>query len=236
MQFAPDQTLACAGAAGLDGQRDNQRREKDALSRSCINNFRHEQRSSYRTGGCPRIRRSTVRGPEAISGPFVILLGNSATAVLVTADRKCMALNQLRSQRGFTIVEAIIAIVVLMIVALGLLAILPTSFNDTVRDSERVQAVAVGQQYLDALTEYVTNNGVDTGLPSAPTIAIDPGDVMEGSGAPADSPGNFTLTNNGCPAVAGSQAEFDCVATVTWTEHGASRSVQVESYVTSQKN
>jgi prepilin-type N-terminal cleavage/methylation domain-containing protein len=141
-----------------------------------------------------------------------------------------------RTRRGFTLIEAMLSMIVLVVAFMGSLAAIPVAFNNTLRDSERVQAIAAGQQYLDALSEYVTFNGVDTNLPAAPTIAVDAGERFEGDGVAATSPGNFTITNNGCPAVTGSNAEFDCVVTVKWTENSANRTVTVESYVTSQKN
>lgn len=141
-----------------------------------------------------------------------------------------------RTARGFSIIEALISIMLLMIAILGILAAIPSSFNNTVRDSERVQAVAAGQQYLDALQEYVTFNGSDANLPSPPAISADAGGIFEGTGSPAVSPGQFTITNNGCPAVSGSTAEYDCQVYVKWTENGVAREVDLESYVTSQAN
>jgi len=135
--------------------------------------------------------------------------------------------------RGFTVIEALIAFVILLIGMLAMLAIIPSSYSNTVRDSERVQAIAAGQQYLDQLTDYVAYNGT-TNLPAPPTVAIDSGDVFEGTGTAASSGGVFTIVGN-CPAKSGSNAEFDCTVTVTWTESGSPRTVSVESYVTSQQ-
>lgn len=126
--------------------------------------------------------------------------------------------------------------IVLTVALLGSLAAIPTAFNNTLRDSERIQAIAVGQQYLDSLMEYVTFNGSDANLPAAPTISVDAGQRFEGDGVAATNPGNFSITNNGCPKIASSNAEYDCLVTVAWTENSAHRTVVVESYVTSQKN
>ena len=136
--------------------------------------------------------------------------------------------------RGFTIVEALIAIVVLIGVLFALLGIVPQSFSYAERDAQRSQALGTAQQYLDTLREYVANNKFTaTSLPSPAPASIDGGDTFAGSVAET-SPGTFGLTNNGCPLVGGSAKMFDCVVTVSWTEAGVPRTATLESYVTQQ--
>lgn len=138
------------------------------------------------------------------------------------------------AQRAFSIIEALIAIVMLIGVMLALLGIVPATFQNASRDSQAVEAATTAQQYLDALRQHVKSKGTNANLPAPRSIAIDAGDSYLASGTANASPGNFSLTNNGCPSIAGSSQMFDCVATATWTENNHSRSVSVESYVTSQ--
>ncbi|HZV78172.1 MAG TPA: hypothetical protein VFF60_01035 [Candidatus Binatus sp.] len=136
--------------------------------------------------------------------------------------------------RAFTIIEALVAIVVLLCVLLAMIGLVPRTFANAQRDSTRTEALSSAQQYLDTLHEYVANNKFTaSSLPSPAPVTIDAGDTFEGSAAIA-SPGTFQLANNGCPQVGGSAKMFDCVVTVTWTESGASRKVSVESFVTQQ--
>jgi type II secretory pathway pseudopilin PulG len=140
----------------------------------------------------------------------------------------------MNGRRAFTIIEALIAIVMLIGVMLALLGILPSTFQFASRDSQAVQAATGGQQYLDALRHYVQSNGTNVNLPAAPIVAIDAGNSYMASGVSNASPGNFVLTNNGCPLVSGSSRMFDCVVSVAWTQDSQQRSVSVESYVTTQ--
>jgi type II secretory pathway pseudopilin PulG len=140
------------------------------------------------------------------------------------------------SQRGFTIIEALIALVTLIGVMLTLVGTVPKTFQDSTRDSVRIQAATAAQQYLDSLHQYVADNGTNTALPAAPTIGIDWGDQYMNSNTPMPvaSPQSFAMTNNGCPFVAGSSRMYDCSVTATWTEDGQARTVVLESYVTAQ--
>ena len=138
--------------------------------------------------------------------------------------------------RGFTIIEALIAIVALLVIILTLVSIVPSTFQFASRDSVRIQAATAAQQYLDALRQNVQSTGTNAGLPAAPSLGIDLGNQYMGSNAPmpTSSPGAFILTNNGCPAVAGSAREYYCTVTASWTQDGQPNSLTVESYVTSE--
>ena len=137
-------------------------------------------------------------------------------------------------RRGFTIIEALIALVLLIGVMLALLAIVPTAFRNAARDSQATQAATAAQEYLDALRYHIKNNGSNANLPAPATIAVDAGNSFVGSNSPNPSPGSFTLTNNNCPLVVGSTLMFHCIVTAGWTEDGQPRSLNVESYVTGQ--
>lgn len=138
--------------------------------------------------------------------------------------------------RGFTIIEALIAIVTLIGVMMALVGTVPATFKGAERDSQRMEAATATQQYLDLLRQYIKSNGVNTSLPAAPTVAIDAGNQFAAPNdpMPSPSPGDFALANNGCPFVAGSSRMYDCSVTASWTEDGVARTTTVESYVTAQ--
>src|ERR1700737_4080998 len=108
-------------------------------------------------------------------------------------------INGRHKARGFSLIEALIAMVLLAIGVVGMLGVFPVSFGYVQADSERMQAIGVGEQYLDTLPQWIRNHG-NTGLPSPPTVAIDGGKEMEGTGNSAPgSFGNFSVTSNNCP-------------------------------------
>ena len=131
--------------------------------------------------------------------------------------------------RGFTLLESLISMVLMTFAILSIFGLLSSSFGLTEQNSERIQAVSAGQQYLDAVRQAVQNT---QSLPSAPTVNVDPGFGQTGSQITATQ--NFSLTNNGCPVVTGLKVMHDCVVTVSWTQAGAAKSVTVHSYVSEQ--
>ncbi|HKW44114.1 MAG TPA: prepilin-type N-terminal cleavage/methylation domain-containing protein [Candidatus Eremiobacteraceae bacterium] len=135
-----------------------------------------------------------------------------------------------RPDRGFSLIEAMVAMAVLLIVVLMLVGAVPASYAFTKQDSLRVQAVAAGQSYLDSIRQYVKSSGVITGLPPAPTIAIDEGYgfVSNQMSSPTD---NFNMTPH---CAARSLFSYDCTVNVAWSANGHSQSVEVETFVASQ--
>lgn len=139
------------------------------------------------------------------------------------------------ARRGFTIVETLVATVIVSTILASLLLFIPASFHVAQQDGIRNQAVAAGDQYLDEIRNYVESTPGWSTLPAAPTdIQIDNGDVYEGTGGPSASPGTFSISSNGCPLVSGAKVLYDCQVTVQWNEGGAPHSETVESYVTLQ--
>ena len=135
-----------------------------------------------------------------------------------------------KSSRGFSLVEAMVAMAVLLIVVLMLVGAVPASYAFTKQDSLRVQAISAGQSYLDSIRQYVKSSGSITGLPSAPVVAID-----QGYGYVSDQTSptvvNFTMTPS---CTARSLFSFDCTVAVALGANGHPQSVSVESYVASQ--
>ena len=144
----------------------------------------------------------------------------------------------LSTRRGFTVIEALIAIVVLIVAMLALLGTVTVYFQYASRDGVRMQAASAAQQYLDSLHQYVQHNGTNSNLPAAAALTVDEGDQYMGSNSPMPSPTagpiTFGMTNNGCPAVAGSSRMYDCQVTVSWTQDNQPDTLTVESYVTSE--
>src|SRR4029077_14038618 len=94
------------------------------------------------------------------------------------------------SQRAFSIIESMIAIVVLGIGIVSMLGILPLSFGNTNMDSQPVQALSAGQAYMDQIRYYIKGNaptGTPAGypvsaLPTPQPVAVDMGETILGTG------------------------------------------------------
>jgi prepilin-type N-terminal cleavage/methylation domain-containing protein len=153
-------------------------------------------------------------------------------------DRNTMRSSR-RHNRGFSILESLIAIVVLSIGVVAMLGMLPLSFNNTNNDSQHVQALSAGQAYMDQIRYYIKGTAPTNGaypvsvLPTPQPVAVDLGESIFGTGQAASGSVNFTFVPN-CAAVAGSALEFDCTVTVNWTTRNFAHSVQIESYVTTE--
>jgi type II secretory pathway pseudopilin PulG len=131
---------------------------------------------------------------------------------------------------AFTLVEALFSIV-LFFLALGtFLTLLPYALESNAHDNYYLQAVAAGQEYLDALRDSVENNNP---APAAPAVSIDAGYSVTGDGIKNASPGNFQITGS-CAFVPPSTTLQECTVNVQWTEGGMNRSYTVSSYATQQ--
>jgi type II secretory pathway pseudopilin PulG len=135
-----------------------------------------------------------------------------------------------RSVRAFTLVEALFAIV-LFFVALGtFLTLLPFALRSNQHDSYYLQAVAAGQEYLDALRGAVET---DVPAPAPPAVPIDGGMSVTGNGQHNASPGDFTISGS-CQPISPTSSLQHCTVDVQWLEGVDSRSYTVESYATQQ--
>jgi type II secretory pathway pseudopilin PulG len=145
---------------------------------------------------------------------------------------KCFA----GATRAFTLIETMISLVVIFLAILAMLAVVPFAFTNVQTNSLEVQAVAVGQQFLD---DERNASLLQIPLPSATTIPIDGGQSFSGDGVNDVGYGNFSVTPDGCTTkeLTGSVLlsgvdTYLCSATVSWTESKMTRSVTVQSYVT----
>ncbi len=132
--------------------------------------------------------------------------------------------------RGFTLIEALIAMVILLIVVLAMVNVIPLSMNGMQRNLERTEATAQAQLYLDTVRNYLSNGGNKATLPTPPTPVVDAGSKYQASGAIIGN-GNYALS--GVCTDLGS-ASYDCTVTATWTQDGGTRTASVESYVANQ--
>ena len=130
-------------------------------------------------------------------------------------------------RRGYTLVDSLVAIVLVVLAAVTVVGVVPYSFAQTQHDAIETQAIAAGQQFLDDI-RYDYLNGVP--IPSSTTAPIDYGQKF-GDSTTNGSSANFSLSS-GCPALNGSQLTDDCTVTVQWTENGATRQMSLETYIT----
>src|SRR5690348_13397795 len=89
---------------------------------------------------------------------------------------------RLQNRRAFSLIESMLAMVLLMLAFLSMGSVLPIAFGFASRDSQRIQAVAAGQIYLDQLRNSIASNGNTTATPAPPVVAIDQGDSFISNG------------------------------------------------------
>lgn len=150
-----------------------------------------------------------------------------------TRHRQILRTHGGRPVRGLSIVDSMIAFVIVIIAVLAFFGIVPAAMLSANQGAAQIQALGVAEQYLEAIRHDVTAGG-NAVLPAPPLVAVDPGESLLGTGIGASSSGDFSVTSNGCPLVAGSTLRYDCAVTVSWTQGKANRSVSLETYVTHQ--
>lgn len=133
--------------------------------------------------------------------------------------------------RGFSLLEALFAIALLFMALGSFLTLLPDALQKNDHDAYYLQAVAAGQEYLDALRGAVENVRPQ---PPPPVIAIDPGGSVVGAPIKT-SPGYFDIFGS-CQQVTSLSPLRDCTVTVQWTERAQTRTYVIESYATQQVN
>ena len=138
--------------------------------------------------------------------------------------------------RAFTLIETMISLVVMLLSLLAMLAVVPFAFTNVQTNSLEVQAVAVGQQFLDDERNAKLHS---LPAPSATSVPIDAGQSFLDQSQAAKGYGNFTVTPDGCATIEatttashGSVNMYLCSASVSWVQSNATRTVTVQSLVT----
>jgi len=134
------------------------------------------------------------------------------------------------SGRGFTLLEALISIVIFGVGLSTFFGLFPYSLHEVRHSNYYLQAVSVGQQYMDSIRSSVEQSRP---LPGPTLAPIDRGYEVLGTGAHNTSPGNFTVTGS-CTLVSPFTRLQHCTVNVLWIEDGFTRSYGVESYATQQ--
>jgi prepilin-type N-terminal cleavage/methylation domain-containing protein len=137
--------------------------------------------------------------------------------------------------RGYTLLEALVSIVIFGVGLSTFFGLFPYSLHEVRHSNIYLQAVSVGQQYMDAIRSSVEQSQP---MPVPTTYPIDGGDEVMGQQVMGvavhnASPGNFGVTGS-CVLVAPFTRLEHCSVTVQWTEDGFIRSYSVESYATQQ--
>lgn len=152
-----------------------------------------------------------------------------------------------RMNRAFSIIEAMVAFVVLLIALSGLAAV--TSFGAMQTRADQVEAAAIGQQYLSQLAAAVRAGGAPSSTsPSSSSSSSSSsqlgggqtGNNQNGNGSggqtPQTTPASFSVSNNGCPSVSSVNLLMrQCSVTVTWNDQGVQYDWTVSTYATQQQ-
>jgi Tfp pilus assembly protein PilV len=141
-----------------------------------------------------------------------------------------MAYKTRYSQRGFSLLEALFAIALLFMAIGTFMSLFPYALQQNQHDSYYLQAVAAGQEYLDALRNATENGKVK---PAPPVVAIDAGYSVVDKTSRNSSPGNFAIDGS-CDPVGQLSSLYHCWVSVTWPEAGQSRAYSTETYATQQ--
>jgi len=138
--------------------------------------------------------------------------------------------------RAFTLIEIMIALVVMLLTFLAMLAVVPFAFTNVQTNAIEVQAVAVGQRFLDDERNAALHHIAG---PTVTTVPIDAGESLPGEGTPDAGYGNFTVTPDGCTTaeLPGNAADdfvgtYLCSVSVSWIQSRVTRTVAVQSFVT----
>ena len=143
---------------------------------------------------------------------------------------KAVRAGRRRTARGYTLVEALVSIVIFGVGLSTFFGLFPYSLHQVRHSNIYLQAVSVGQQYMDAIRSSVEQG---TPMPGPATPTIDGGDEVLGTGARNASPGDFHVSGS-CGLVTPFTRLEHCQVTVQWLEDGFTRTYSVESYATQQ--
>jgi type II secretory pathway pseudopilin PulG len=144
--------------------------------------------------------------------------------------------------RGFSLMEALVAMVILTLAVLVLTTTYPYAFGRIGERDDELQAVSFGQQYIEQVRQQIRAGAtsvanstapIDAGYPLAFGVMGYPAPGASASPPPQlGSPGVFTASATTSPALTSSANSFDVTVNVTWSYGGASHSVRLQTIVT----
>jgi prepilin-type N-terminal cleavage/methylation domain-containing protein len=146
--------------------------------------------------------------------------------------------------RGFSLIEVLIAFVVLTIGMLSLLTVYPYAFEYIGERDDELQAVAFGQQYMESVrSQFWTGTATAAATPAPTTAPVDYGypSAFGAMGyfpnqtptpAPLGSSSNFTASVSSVTQVGSNPSAYDVTIKVTWPT--ANQPVFLESIMTGQ--
>jgi type II secretory pathway pseudopilin PulG len=144
--------------------------------------------------------------------------------------------------RAFSLIEALVAMVVLLVGVLTLTTAYPYAFGRIGERDDELQAVSFGQQYIEQVREQIRAGAtaltpgtapIDGGYPLAFGVMGYPAPGSTASPPPQlASPGTFTATATTNPALSAGASSYDVTVKVTWTYGGSPRQVLLETIIT----
>jgi type II secretory pathway pseudopilin PulG len=133
--------------------------------------------------------------------------------------------------RGFSIVEALIAMGLVVLALVGLFAVMPYTYRTLENDSLRAEAASVAQRYFDDV-RLAVQSGEPVPAPTA--VPIDFGASFM-TDQQTDSVATVDLSAACVKPAKGSPSLFDCTITVGLTTGGERRELApLESYIARQ--
>jgi len=144
--------------------------------------------------------------------------------------------------RAFSLIEALVAMVILIIGVLTLTTAYTYAFGRIGERDDQLQAISFGQQYIEQVRQQIRAGAtaltpgtapIDAGYPLAFGVMGYPQPGSTASPPPQDaSPGDFTATATTNPALSVGANSYDVTVDVTWTYGGGARNVRLETIVT----
>jgi prepilin-type N-terminal cleavage/methylation domain-containing protein len=122
-------------------------------------------------------------------------------------------MRKLRKEAGFTIIEVMIALLILLIGLSGILSMQMTSMGATAFSRHATEASVVGEKKMEELTALATT--------SLPTVAGNDSDLVDSRGE--SDPGCYpscNYTREWTAALNAAGTEWDMTVKVTWYERG----------------
>ena len=135
------------------------------------------------------------------------------------------------AQRGFSIVEALIAIGLVILALIGLFGVMPYTYHQLRDDSLRVEASTAAQQFMDRV-RLAVQTGKPVPAPTQVPLALGNSFV---TGQANETTATLDLRADCTQPADPTSSMFDCVVSVQLTTDGVQRTLTpLESYVTRQ--